>query len=79
MRRAIMKIEIGIKKNIDDLPKIKIELIPIFNQLLLENVNKETKIISKQINKEIIFLDLLFFSKQRDNENGKTKLNQAPA
>ena len=61
------------------MPKSKIELNPIFNQLLLENVNKETKIIRKQINKEILFLELLFFSKQRANAKGKTKLNQAPA
>ena len=48
-------------KIIDDFPKIKIELNPIFNQLLLENVNKETKIITRHISKEISFLELLFF------------------
>ena len=48
-------------KIIDDLPKSKIELNPIFNQLLLENVNIETKIITKHINNEMSFLDLFFF------------------
>ena len=71
--------QIGITKNIDDLPKINIELNPIFNQLLLEKVNKETNTISKQIKEEISFLDFLFFSKQKANEKGNTKLNQAPA
>ena len=63
-------------KIIDDFPKSKIELNPIFNQLLLENVNRETKIITRHISKEISFLDLLFFSKKRANEKGKTILLQ---